>query len=73
MLSMFLVFKNPAFPVYIFQADFFNLIIEILLIFWVALIVKYPQYRPKKSYISFGLLAYFFILVISCFTGADLI
>ncbi|HOZ56477.1 MAG TPA: O-antigen ligase family protein [bacterium] len=71
MLSMFLVFKNLLFPYISSKQISFNLIIEILLIFWVALIVKYPQYRPKKSYISFGLLAYFFILVISCFTGAD--
>ena len=71
MLSMFFVFKNLLFPFITSKQISFNLIIEVLLIFWVALIVKYPQYRPKKSFISLGLLAYFVVLIISSFTGVD--
>jgi len=71
MLSMFFVFKNLLFPYISSKQISFNLIIELLLIFWVALIIKYPQYRPKKSLISFGLLAYFAVLIVSCFTGVD--
>jgi len=71
MLSMFLVFKNLLFPFITSKQISFNLIIEVLLIFWVALIIKYPQYRPKKSLVSIGLLSYFVILIISCFTGVE--
>lgn len=71
LFSVFLVFKNLLFPFITSKQIFFNVLIEILLIFWVALIVKYPEYRPKKSYITFGLLAYFVIITLSCFTGVD--
>jgi len=44
---------------------------EILFIFWVAFIVKYPSYRPKGSYITFGLVAFFLALVASSIFGID--
>jgi O-antigen ligase len=71
MLTIFLVFKNLLFPFITSKQITYNIIIEILLIFWVALIVKYPEYRPKKSLISYGLLTYFVVIIISCFTGVD--
>jgi O-antigen ligase len=70
-LTIFLVFTNLLFPYITSKQIVFNVIIEILLIFWLALLVKYPEYRPQKSFITYGLLAYFAVIIISCFTGVD--
>lgn len=77
LLPIFFVFKNLLFPFITSKQIPFNIFIEILLIFWVAFIVKYPDYNPfknplKKSLISYGLLAFFAVMVLSCFTGVDL-
>jgi len=71
LISVFFVFSNLLFPFITSKQISFNILIEVLMIFWIALIVKYPEYRPKKSYISFGLLSFFLIMIISCFTGVD--
>ena len=41
------------------------------MIFWVVFIIKFPAYRPKKSYLTYGILAYFGAILLSCFTGVD--
>ena len=71
LLSVFLVFKNLLFPFITSKQIFFNLLIEILFVFWVMLIVKYPEYRPKKNYITFGLLAFFAAITLSLVTTVD--
>ena len=71
LISVFFVFSNLLFPFITSKQISFNILIEVLMIFWIALIIKYPEYRPKKSYISFGLLSFFLIMIISCFTGVD--
>lgn len=68
---VFFVFKNLLFPYITSKQIPFNILIEILFIFWLAFIIKYPIYRPKKSLITFGLLGFFAVLFISCFTGVD--
>lgn len=70
-LSVFLVFKNLLFPYITSKQIFFNVLIEILFIFWIAFIIKYPEYRPKKSWITIGLLSYFAVLLVSSFFGVD--
>ncbi|MCK5320486.1 O-antigen ligase family protein [Candidatus Parcubacteria bacterium] len=74
--SIFFVFKNLLFPFITSKQIPFNILIEILLIFWVALIVKYPEYNPFKNkkgrnFITYGLIAYFAAMIISCFAGVD--
>lgn len=78
-LPIFFVFKHLFFP-YITSKQFsFNILIEVLFIFWVAFIVKYPDNRPfgntqggsRKSYISFGLIAFFAAVLISGILGVD--
>lgn len=71
LISVFLVFKDFLFPFITSKQIFFNIVIEILLIFWLAFIVKYPEYRPKKSWISIGLLGFFTALILSCFSSVD--
>lgn len=70
-LAPFLVFKQWFFPYITSKQIYFNILIEILFIFWIAFIVKYSEWRPKKSLISFGLMAFFMAMLISCFTGVD--
>ena len=70
-ISIFLVFKNLLFPFITSKQISFNILVEILLIFWIAFIVKYPEYRPKKNWISIGLIGFFIAITISCFTGVD--
>lgn len=70
-ISIFLINKNFLFPFISSKQIYFNILIEILAVFWVALLVKYPEWRPKKSYITFGLIAFFAVMLISCFTGVD--
>ena len=76
LISIFFVFKNLLFPFITSKQIPFNILIEILLIFWVALIVKYPEYNPFKNkkgrnFITYGLIAYFAAMIISCFAGVD--
>lgn len=71
LIIVFFVFKNLLFPFITSKQIPFNILVEILTIFWVAFIIKYPEYRPKKSWISFGLLMFLAAITISCFTGVD--
>lgn len=70
-ICVFFVFKNLLFPYITSKQVPFNILIEILFIFWLALIIKYPSYRPKKSFITYGLAAFFAVITLSCFTGVD--
>ncbi|HAM88855.1 MAG: O-antigen polymerase [Candidatus Falkowbacteria bacterium GW2011_GWC2_38_22] len=77
LLPIFFVFKNLLFPFITSKQIPFNILIEVLLIFWAVFIIKYPDYNPfdrpeKKKLITSGLIAFFAVMVISCFTGVDL-
>lgn len=68
---IFFVFPSLLFP-YITSKQFsFNILMEILLVVWLVFLVRYPEYRPKKNYVSFALAAYFLIILISCLTSVD--
>lgn len=71
MIVVFFVFKNLLFPFITSKQIAFNIIIEFLFIIWIAFIIKYPAYRPKKNYVWIGMLVFFAIMVLSCFTGVD--
>ena len=71
LVSVFLVNKNLLFPFITSKQIFFNIVIEVLMIFWIAMIVKYPAWRPKRNYITCGLAAFFGAVVITSFTGVD--
>lgn len=70
-LSVLLVFKNLLFPFITSKQIYFNILIEILFVFWLVFIIQYPSWRPKKSWISIGLICFFTAITISCFTGVD--
>ena len=67
----FFVFNDLLFPYITSKQLPFNILIEILSVFWFALIVKYPAYRPTKNYITYGMLAFFAALTISAIIGVD--
>ena len=71
LICVFFVFKGFLFPYITSKQIPFNMIMEVLFVFWVAFIVKYPEYRPKKSWITFGLFGFFAVMVMSCITGVD--
>ncbi|MDD2680808.1 MAG: O-antigen ligase family protein [Patescibacteria group bacterium] len=68
---VFLVFSNLLFPYISSKQLSFNILIEALLPFWLLLIWKYPAFRPQRSPITWGLLAYLLIILVSSFTGID--
>lgn len=70
-LSVFLVYAQFLFPYITSKQIYFNVVTEILLVFWLAFIVKYPQWRPKKSKITLGILAFFGVTLLSCFGSVD--
>ncbi|MEA3464086.1 MAG: O-antigen ligase family protein [Patescibacteria group bacterium] len=68
------------FPFITSKQIYFNILIEVLFIFWLAFIIKYPEWspfakatedKPKKSWISFGLIGFFIAMILSCFAGVD--
>ncbi|MDO8667572.1 MAG: O-antigen ligase family protein [bacterium] len=70
-ISVFLVFKNLLFPYITSKQIAFNILVEVLMIGWLALVIKYPEVRPKKSWITYGLLAFFAALLASSIFGVD--
>ncbi|MDO8592353.1 MAG: O-antigen ligase family protein [bacterium] len=70
-VSVFLVFNNLLFPFITSKQLFFNILMEILMVFWLALIIKYPEARPKKSFITWGLAFFFSALLVSSLFGVD--
>jgi O-antigen ligase len=70
-LSVFLVYSKLLFPYITSKQIYFNILIEILLVFWLAFIIKYPSWRPKKSWISIGLISYFSAILISSIFSVD--
>src|SRR5574344_1241989 len=69
--SLFLLNKHFYFPYITSKQLYFNILIEVLAVIWVAYLWKYPADRPKKSWITRGWLAYLAVVLLTCFTGID--
>ncbi|MFA6514426.1 MAG: O-antigen ligase family protein [Patescibacteria group bacterium] len=65
------VFADLLFPYISSKQISFNILMELLFAFWVVLIWRYPSYRPKLNLMVVGLISYFAIILLSCFTGVD--
>ncbi|MFA5184600.1 MAG: O-antigen ligase family protein [Patescibacteria group bacterium] len=72
LLIVFLVFKDLLFPFITSKQLTFNILMELLLAIWLVFIMRYPEYRPKISYITWGLSAYFLAVLASCAVSVDL-
>lgn len=73
LIIVFFVFKDLLFPFITSKQLTFNILMEFLLAVWLVFIMRYPEYRPKRSYLTWGLAAYFLAILISCFTSVNFI
>lgn len=68
----FLLFSLQwLFPYTTLKQIYFNILMEVLAVVWLALMIKYPAARPKKSWITGGLAAWLVVLLVTCLTGVD--
>src|SRR6056297_633757 len=47
-LSVFFVYTEFLFPYITSKQIYFNVVVEILVVFWLAFIIKYPNWNPFK-------------------------
>lgn len=71
LVSFFIISRSMYFPYITGKQIYFNILIEVLTVLWLALIVKFPEIKPKKSFITWGLLAFFSALLISTIFSVD--
>ncbi|MFA5131187.1 MAG: O-antigen ligase family protein [Patescibacteria group bacterium] len=71
LIIILLVFKQLLFPYITSKQLPFNILMEILFALWLVFIMRFPEYRPKKNLISWGLIAYFLAILASCFISVD--
>ncbi|MFA7088155.1 MAG: O-antigen ligase family protein [Patescibacteria group bacterium] len=72
LLIVFAVFADMLFPFITPKQLIFNILMEVLFAFWLIFILRYPEYRPKRSYITYGLIAYFLAILASCAVSVDI-
>lgn len=65
LFTIFFVFSDLLFPYITSKQLSFNILMEILLVFWLVFIMRFPEYRPKKNLINYGLLIFFVALFAS--------
>jgi len=70
-LIFFLQDQSVIYPHVIIKQVYFNVLIEVMLVAWLALIIKYPASRPQKSPLTFALAAFFLVLLVSALSGVD--
>lgn len=68
---LYFVFSGLLFPYITSKQLSFNILIEVLTVFWVVFMVKFPDYRPKRSWITLGLTGFIAVLLLTSFTGVD--
>lgn len=68
---IFLVSSKMLFPYITSKQISFNILMELLFPIWLVLAWKFPKYRPYKSYVTYGLIAYLLVILVSSFTGID--
>lgn len=73
LLIFFFVFQGFLFPYITSKQLSFNILMEALLVFWAILMIKYPAYRPRRSWITLGLLVYMLVIAASCLTSVNFV
>ncbi|MEI6835724.1 MAG: O-antigen ligase family protein [Candidatus Falkowbacteria bacterium] len=71
LVTVFLVFSDLLFPYITSKQLTFNILTEFLLLIWAVFIWKFPTYRPKKSLITWGIIAFLGAILLSCFVSVD--
>ena len=73
------VFKGLLFPFITSKQLPFNILMELMLVIWLAFIIKFPQWNPfgkfagkaTKNLVTWGLFAFFGALIASLFVSVD--
>lgn len=68
---VFLVFEDLLFPYITSKQLSFNILMELMLAVWLVFIMRYPEYRPKRNYVTWGLVAYFIAILASIAVSYD--
>ncbi len=71
LLTVFFVFSDLLFPYITSKQLSFNVLTEFLLVIWAIFIWKFPAYRPKKSLMTWGLIAFLVAILWSCTYSVD--
>lgn len=71
LLTIFLVFPSLLFPYITSKQLVFNLLIEALFPIWLFLMWRWPQLRPPKKLIAYGIIAYLGAILLSTFFSSD--
>ena len=68
---VFFVFQDLLFPYITSKQLSFNILMELLLAVWLVLVLRYPEYRPRRNYIVGGLVAFLLAILASCAVSVD--
>ena len=71
LVTVFFVFSDLLFPYITSKQLSFNVLTEFLLLVWGIFIWKFPAYRPKKSLITGGIIAFLIAILWSCLYSVD--
>jgi len=72
LLIVFFVFNDLLFPYITSKQLPFNILMELLFAVWLVFLLRYPQYRPRRSYITVGLVVFFVAILASCAVSVNL-
>jgi O-antigen ligase len=71
-LALPLFLTSKFFYPFIFpRTALFRLIIEVLFVFYILLIIKFPEYRPKRNLFFWSMAAFTLILILTTITSVD--
>jgi O-antigen ligase/Tfp pilus assembly protein PilF len=71
LVFVFVLFNKLFFPYVASKQLSFNILIEILMVFCLVYIIKYPSERPKLKILSWSLIAFFGAILISVLISVD--
>ena len=71
LLTIFVLFEKLFFPYVSSKQLTFNILIEVLMVFWLVYIIKYKEERPRLRALSWSLIAFFIVILASVFVSID--
>ena len=71
LVIVFFTFSDLLFPYITSKQLSFNILTEVLLLVWAIFIWKFPTYRPKKSLMTWGVIAFLIAILWSCSYSVD--
>jgi O-antigen ligase len=71
LLSFFIIVNNWYYPFITGKQIYFNILLELLIWFWFYLILKYPETRPRRSWITWSILVWLGVMLVSAIFGVD--